>query len=68
MYMVAGHVTEILGGDTWDNLLVSRVLEPLGMSAARIIKSKTDVLAADAAKPYIYTNELFVEGDADIYV
>ena len=67
MYMLLGHVTEKLGGDTWENLVTSRVLEPIGMATTRIIRVPDDVLAEGVARPYIYKDGQFENGTTSIY-
>ena len=67
MYTMLGHVSEVLGKDTWENLVTSRILEPLGMNSTRILKRPTDVLEADVAKPYIYRDGEFHNGTLEIY-
>ncbi|WAR28088.1 GIGA6-like protein [Mya arenaria] len=54
MYMLLGHVAEKLGGDTWENLVTSRIFVPLGMKSTKILKKKSDVLSSEMAHPYIY--------------
>ncbi|WAR28016.1 GIGA6-like protein, partial [Mya arenaria] len=67
MYMLLGHVTEKLGGDTWENLLNSRFFVPLGMKSTKILKKTSDVLASDMAHPYIYKDDSFENSTIDIY-
>ena len=67
MYMLLGHVTEILGKDTWENLVISKIIRPLGMNSTRILKVPDDIMEADIAKPYIYTNDTFQNGTQEIY-
>ncbi|KAK3603130.1 hypothetical protein CHS0354_027922 [Potamilus streckersoni] len=55
MYMLAGHVTEIFGKDTWENLVTSRILKPLGMSDTVFI---SDIHQVDNhARPYFYDSD-----------
>ena len=44
-YIVAGAVAELVTGRTWEDLVRTRVLDPLGMTATRFV---TDDLPADA--------------------
>ena len=60
--MLLGHVAEVLGTDTWENLVTSRILEPLGMNSTWILKKPTDVLKADVARPYSYRDGEFQNG------
>ena len=59
MYIMLGHVAEVLGQDTWENLVTSRLFEPLGMNSTRILTEPEDVIAAGVAKPYIYRDDQF---------
>ncbi|WAR18796.1 PBP4-like protein [Mya arenaria] len=68
MYMVLGHVIEVLGGDTWENLMSIRVFKPLRMTSARIIKAPEDVLREDVANPYILKDGQFFNSDPGVYV
>ncbi|WAR28017.1 GIGA6-like protein [Mya arenaria] len=67
MYMLLGHVTEKLGGDTWENLMKSRIFVPLGMKSTKVLKNTSDVLASDMAHPYIYKDDSFENSTLDIY-
>ena len=67
MYMLLGHVAEILGKDTWENLVMSKIIRPLGMNSTRILKVPEDIMEADIAKPYIYANDTFQNGTQEIY-
>ena len=67
LYMLLGHVAEVLGKDTWENLVASRILVPLGMNSTRILKTPSDVLEADVARPYIYRDGGFQNGTLEIY-
>ncbi|WAR28024.1 GIGA6-like protein, partial [Mya arenaria] len=58
MYMLLGHVAEKLGGDTWENLVSSRIFIPLGMKSTKILKKTSDVLSSDMAHPYIYKDDI----------
>ena len=67
MYMLLGHMAEVLGKDTWENLVRSRLFEPLGMNSTRILKRPPDVLEPDVARPYIYKDNHFQDGTLEIY-
>ncbi|KAL3866720.1 hypothetical protein ACJMK2_044001 [Sinanodonta woodiana] len=55
MYMLAGHVTEIVGNDTWENLVTTRILKPLGMLDTMFI---SDVHQVDNhARPFFYDSD-----------
>ncbi|WAR28019.1 GIGA6-like protein [Mya arenaria] len=67
MYMLLGHVAEKLGGDTWENLVTSRIFAPLGMKSTKILQKTSDVLSNDMAHPYIYKDDMFENSTLDIY-
>ncbi|WAR28026.1 GIGA6-like protein, partial [Mya arenaria] len=67
MYMLLGHVAEKLGGDTWENLVTSKIFVPLGMKSTKILKKKSDVLSSEMAHPYIYKDNSFENSTSDIY-
>lgn len=62
LYMMLGHIAEVLGKDTWENLVSSRILTPLGMNSTWILKNKTDVLKAGVARPYLFRDGEFQIG------
>ncbi|CAH1778291.1 unnamed protein product [Owenia fusiformis] len=55
MYMLAGHVAEILADDTgsisWENLLKTHILHPIGMNSTRFVT--LDETWEDVAKAYV---------------
>ena len=67
MYMMLGHVSEILGNDTWENLMTSRIFRPLGMTRTTILKDPADVIGPNVAKPYIYKGDGLLNGTLEIY-
>ena len=67
MYMMLGHVAEVLGKDTWENLVTKMIFEPLGMNDTTIMTSPADIAAQDVAQPYIYLHGKFVNGTHEIY-
>ena len=67
MYMVLGHVAEKMGGDTWENLVTSRLFKPIGMTRSSVIRKTTDVMAKGVARPYIYKDGKLHNGHLDIY-
>ena len=38
MYMLAGHVAEKLGKASWEDLVRTRLMEPLGMTSSTFIR------------------------------
>ncbi|XP_045161602.2 penicillin-binding protein 4-like [Mercenaria mercenaria] len=67
MYMLLGHVTELLGRDSWDNLVTSRVFEPIGMLSSKVLLTSADVQQGNVAKPYILPEDQLEDGNYDIY-
>ena len=65
LYMMLGHVAEVLGNDSWENLVTSRILEPLGMNSTWMLKKPTDVLKAGVARPYYVREGEFQNGTLD---
>ena len=60
--MMLGHVAEVLGNDSWKNLVTSRILEPLGMNSTWMLKNPSDVLKAHVARPYSFRDGEFRDG------
>ena len=67
MFMMLGHVAEVLGNDTWENLVNVRLFQQLGMTNTTILKSPSDVLKPNVARPYIYTDGDFQNSTLEIY-
>ena len=67
MYMMLGHVVEVLGNDTWSNLIKARILEPLGMDSTTFLMEPADDLGPHVARPYIYKDGKFQNGTLEIY-
>jgi CubicO group peptidase (beta-lactamase class C family) len=65
--MLIGYITELLGNESWEDLITSRVLEPLGMTSSKVLLSSTDVLEDNVAKPYIMPGDQLKDGHYDIY-
>ena len=67
MFMMIGHVTEVLGGDTWQNLVTSKLFQPIGMNSSRFISEPDDTEAPHVARPYIFRDGEFQNGTKIIY-
>lgn len=65
LYMMLGHVAEVLGNDTYENLVTSRIFEPLGMNSTWMLKKPADVLKADVAIPYSFRDGEFQNGTSE---
>ena len=68
MFMMLGHVCEVLGNDTWENLVTKRIFEPLGMNDTFILKDTSDLIRPHVARPYIYKDGSFVNGTQSLYM
>lgn len=67
MYLMLGHVTEVLGGDTWENLMTSKIFQPIGMNSTTFLLTPTDVLGPSMARPYIYKDGEYQNGTLEVY-
>ncbi|XP_045206832.2 gigasin-6-like [Mercenaria mercenaria] len=67
LFMVLGLVAEKLGNDTWENLVTSKVLQPIGITSTRILREPKDVLEDGVAKPYIFKDNQFQNGSVELY-
>ncbi|KAL4230949.1 hypothetical protein ACF0H5_011322 [Mactra antiquata] len=67
LYIMLGHIAEVLGNDSWENLLKSRILDPLGMTSTRIMLEPEDVLQSNNALPLIYKDGAFKNGTSNLY-
>ena len=68
MFMMAGHAAEVLGQDTWENLVASKIFQPLGMNSTKLLLSPSDAWGEDTARPYIYKDDHFMNGTFEAYV
>ena len=67
MFMMLGHVAEVLGNDTWENLVTTKLFQPLGMTNTTILKSPADVIRPGVAKPTIFKDGQFQNGTFELY-
>ncbi|KAH3854811.1 uncharacterized protein LOC127870813 [Dreissena polymorpha] len=67
MYVMLGHVIEVLGDDTWENLLSSNVLGPIGMTSTRVLNKAELFQTNEVAKPYILKNGELELGFTHLY-
>ncbi|KAK3599541.1 hypothetical protein CHS0354_006676 [Potamilus streckersoni] len=67
MYMLAGHVAEVLGGDTWENLVKTRLFQPIGMHNTTVLTNPSQISRGNTAKPYMKKEEKLVNGTERLY-
>lgn len=67
MYMLLGHVAEKLGGDTWENLVKTKLFEPIGMESTKFLLVPTDSQQDGVARPYIFKDGKFQNGTLNLY-
>ncbi len=56
MYLTAGLLIELLTGDSWEDAVRARLLEPLGMAAT--VPSGSEAAKSDVSQGYVRRNEL----------
>jgi CubicO group peptidase (beta-lactamase class C family) len=57
MFMTAGILAEKLGDDTWENLVRTRIMNPLGMKRSNLSTNDMHPETDDAAIPYVSIEE-----------
>ena len=67
MYMLLGHVSEVLGGQFYETLARNKLFQPLGLNDTSFILIPEDVLGHNVARPYIYKDGTFENGSLEIY-
>lgn len=67
MYTLAGRVAEVLGGASWEDLLLSRLLRPLNMTESRVFGYDTSVFANNFALPYVMVVDDVVLSEPEVY-
>lgn len=67
MYMLVGYIAEVLGKDSWQNLMMSRIFEPIGMLDTKILVTPDDVKQDNTARPYIMPGDQLEDGNYNIY-
>ena len=68
MVTMAGHVAETLGQDTWENLMTTRIFQPLGMNSTKILKDTSDFSKNNTAMPYLYKDGKLLNGSLESYI
>ncbi|KAH3736629.1 hypothetical protein DPMN_043201 [Dreissena polymorpha] len=67
MYVVLGHLTEMLGKRSWEKLMMSKLFKPIGMTSSFILEDSDEVFENGFAKPYILRNGQLELGTEGIY-
>ncbi|XP_055958651.1 uncharacterized protein LOC126829609 isoform X1 [Patella vulgata] len=52
LYMLAGHVAEVIGNDTWEHLIQTRIFDKYNMVSTGVYEDS--LMAKNTAIPYIY--------------
>ena len=61
MFMTAGILAEKLGDDTWENLVRTRIMDPLGMMRSNVSTNDMHPDTEDAALPYVLIEETVIK-------
>ena len=64
MYTLAGHVAEVLSNESWEKLVMDRIIHPLGMRNTGMV-DRVDNLDS-IAKPYTLKNSKLIALDTDL--
>ena len=67
MFMMLGHVTEVLGGQFYETLMRSKLFQPIGLNDTSFVLIPEDVVGQNVARPYIYKDGRFQNGSLEIY-
>ena len=67
MYGLVGSITEAIGGASWEQLLETRLLRPLGMADTRVLGQTVTVDADNFAKPYVTFDDQVTRADSRAY-
>ena len=68
MVTMAGHVAEVLGNDTWENLIRTRIFQLLGMNNTIILSDPGDFSKNNTAKPYMTKHGKLLNGSLESYI
>ena len=64
MYTLAGHVAEVLTNESWEHLVMHRLIKPLGMQNSGLVDQLDNL--DDIAKPYTLKNGKLIALDTDL--
>lgn len=65
MYALAGYVAEVLEGESWEQLVRRRILEPLDMTSTRFVSEVVDSQPNRLAASYGFLDGQFRPVDID---
>lgn len=65
--MLAAYVAENLGGAPWEELIVEKLLSPLGMLSSRPLKSHEELVGGDFAVPYVPVDGRLTQADTKMF-
>lgn len=66
LYALAGHVAEVLGGATWEELVKRELLDPLGMMDTTFLRNGKEGFTR--AKQYVHLNRRTIDIGDPFYV
>ncbi|ESP02198.1 hypothetical protein LOTGIDRAFT_230584 [Lottia gigantea] len=67
MYALAGHLVEVISGNSWLEELQTRILDPVEMTETRVLSTNIPVTDEKMAKPYVMIGEEVVPSASRIY-
>lgn len=67
MYALAGRVAEVMGKASWEELLQTRIYQPLQMTDSRVLGHDVQVTDNKMALPYVQLGNDLVLSDSSIY-
>lgn len=67
MYHILGYVTETIGGERWEQLVTSRLFEPVGMSDS-VILYEADINNIELATPYMLDGSSLRPVSMDVHI
>ena len=60
MYGLATYISEVLGGEKWEDLITTHFLEPLGMRNTTFV-TRVNYSRSDVAWPYVLKDDKLVQ-------
>lgn len=68
MYMLLGHVSEVIGGRKWEDMVTSHVLERIDMTSSKVLMSVDELTSNNVAKPCIFRMNKFKPDNLQSYM